>query len=87
MHTAAVLMHTAAVLPFPTARARDAAAVRQAIRLRGTAEGHARQATEAAAERAIDALLLDRVSAGWAIHVGCCALRGKPLPRMRAVLL
>lgn len=80
-------MHTAAVLPFPTARARDAAAVRQAIRLRARDEGHTTEATRAAAERAIDALLLDRVSAGWAIHVGCCALRGKPLPRMRAVLL
>lgn len=78
-------MHTAAVLPFPTSRARDAAAVRQAIRLRGQAEGHARTTTEAAAQAAIDALLRERVSAGWAIHVGCCALRGRQPPRLRAV--
>lgn len=78
-------MHTAAVLPFPTDRARDAAAVRQAIRLRGLDEGHTAEATRAAAQRAVDALLRERVSAGWAIHVGCCALRGRPLPRLRAV--
>jgi hypothetical protein len=78
-------MHTAAVLPFPVHRARDAAAVRQAIRLRGEAEGHAHEATRAAAAAAIDALLIGRASAGWAIHVGCCALRGRPLPRLRAV--
>lgn len=78
-------MHTDAVLPFPVARARDAAAVRQAVRLRGQAEGHSRFATEQAAERAIDALLRERTSTGWAIHVGCCALRGKAPPRLRAV--
>lgn len=74
-----------ALLPFPAARARDAAAVRLAIRLRGKAEGYARQATEAAAERAVHVLLRERVSAGWAIHVGCCALRGRQPPRLRAV--
>lgn len=75
----------AAVIAFPTAYARDAAAVRQAIRLRGQAEGHARLATEAAAQAAIDALLLERASSAWAIHVGCCALRGKAPPRLRSI--
>jgi hypothetical protein len=78
-------MHTAAVLPFPYHRARDAAAVRQAIRLRARDEGHPAEVTRAAAAAAIDALLRDCVSAGWAIHVGVCALRGKPLPRSRGV--
>jgi hypothetical protein len=78
-------MHTAAVLPFPFHRARDAAAVRQAIRLRARDEGHPAEVTRAAAAAAIDALLRDCVSAGWAIHVGVCALRGRPLPRLRAV--
>lgn len=78
-------MHTAAVLHFPIHHARDAAAVRQAIRLRGQSEGHARLATEAAAQAAIDALLLERASSAWAIHVGCCALRGKTPPRLRMV--
>lgn len=78
-------MRIAKVLPFPAARTRDVAAVRLAIRLRGNAEGRAIEATEAAARRAVDALLRERASAGWAIHVGCCALRGKPVPRLRAV--
>jgi hypothetical protein len=78
-------MHTAAVLPFPVHRARDAAAVRQAIRLRARDEGHPAEVTRAAAAAAVDALLRDCVSAGWAIHVGVCALRGKPLPRLRGV--
>ena len=78
-------MHTAAVLPFPAHRARDVAAVRQAIRLRAREEGHTTDATRAAAQRAVDALLRDHVSAGWAIHVGCCALRGRQPPRLRMV--
>lgn len=78
-------MHTAAVLKFPTQRARDAAAVRQAIRLRGQAEGHTAHDIQAAAERAVDALLREAASCGWAIHVGCCALRGQQPPRLRAV--
>lgn len=75
----------AAVIAFPTAHARDAAAVRQAIRLRGQAEGHTAEATRAAAQRAIDALLLERASSAWAIHVGCCALHGRQPPRLRAI--
>lgn len=78
-------MNTAAVLTFPTQLARDAAAVRQAVRLRARDEGHAAQTTEAAIAHAIDALLIDRTSAGWAIHVGCCALRGRGVPRLRQV--
>lgn len=74
-----------AVLSFPANRARDAAAVRQAIRLRGKAEGHASHTTEAAAQRAVDALLRQEASAGWAIHVGCCALRGRQPPRLRLI--
>lgn len=78
-------MHTAAVLHFPIHHARDAAAVRHHVRSRGRAEGLARDAIEAAAHAAIDALLRDHVSAGWAIHVGCCALRGRQPPRLRMV--
>jgi len=73
-----------AILTFPTQRARDAAAVRQAIRLRGTHEGHSAHAIQDAAQRAVDSLLRERTSAGWAIHVGCCALHGRPVPRLRA---
>jgi len=74
-----------ALLPFPVARARDAAVVRQHVRLRGEAEGHAQTVIRVATQRAIDALLRDATSCAWAIHVGCCALRGRPVPRLRAV--
>jgi len=76
-------MHTA-ILTFPAQRARDAAAVRTLVRLRGA--GLPASVIAAAAHAAVRALLSDSASAGWAIHVGCCALRGQPLPRLRAAV-
>ena len=79
-------MHSAAVLPFPfpTARAREAAAVRQAVRLRGLSTGVPVTAIEDAAHAAVAALLRERCSGGWAVHVGCRALRGAA-PALRAI--
>lgn len=70
------------ILPFPTHRARDAAAVRQAIRLRARHEGQSPTTTRTAVQCAIHALVAEQVSPAWAIHVGCCVLRGRPLPTL-----
>lgn len=70
------------ILPFPAHRARDAAAVRQAIRLRARHEGQSPTTTRTAVQCAIHALVAQQVSPAWAIHVGCCVLRGRPLPTL-----
>lgn len=76
-------MHTATVLPFPTQLARDAAAVRQAVWLRGEHCGATHEAIAHAAHAAVSALLHERCSGGWAVHIGCRALRGER-PALRA---
>ncbi len=72
-----------AVLPFPSQRAREAAAVRQAVRLRGEHCGATHEAIAQAAHAAVAALLHERCSGGWAVHIGCRALRGE-LPALHA---
>jgi len=74
------------VLQFPAHRARDAAAVRQMIRMRSATGGYARSDTERAERAAVQALLVGACSAAWAIHVGYCVLRGRPLPRLHRSL-
>ena len=77
-------MHSATVLPFPARRAHEAAAVRQAVRLRGLSTGVPVAAIEYAAHAAVAALLREQCSGGWAVHVGCRALRGDA-PSLRAL--
>lgn len=79
-------MQAAAVLLFPSVAAREAAAVRQAIRLRGQHCGASTDVIAEAAHTAVAALLREHCSSGWAVHIGCRALRGE-LPGTRVVRL